>query len=50
MFLVVPAIGVVAATWRPVLSLLGRHAPVDGSASVPGPSVDTSAQLPRPIG
>ena len=30
MFIVVPAIGVVAATWRPILSLLGvDHAPAD---------------------
>ena len=27
MFVVVPAIGVVAATWRPILSLLGVDAP-----------------------
>jgi hypothetical protein len=47
MFLVVPALGVVAATWRPVLALLagtdpepGPQAAVpDGTAGPPAPAI-----------
>ncbi len=49
MFMVVPAIGVVAATWRPVLALLGGDASDASDPRVvgaPPPTIDPGPRLP----
>jgi predicted PurR-regulated permease PerM len=51
MFVVVPALGVVAVTWRTVLSLMARHDPGDPSGPVPvgavGALSPSEAMVPR---
>jgi hypothetical protein len=49
MFLAVPVIGVVATTWRTLLSLMGTHLPARPSAGdSPDPGSDEPVAAPHP--